>query len=281
MTSETNTIPSHPKHLLGISKFLDAGLDLFQRKYRMALPYIILPILGSIVAYVLSGFVATGPGFSPNTSIETLSSALAVLVAVIVSLTSFIASIGTVAIFGEKRITSIKEFVLIGLSYLVTNLLVGLIVLGGFVLLIVPGIIFMLWFSLTNYIVIIERRLGLPAMMRSRQLIKGRVWPFIGRLLFIGLVAIVSMAPFILARASWQSSIVDMIQQIWGYAFIMPLVTAFFITLYKDLDQTRSEDFHYDKKTGRKYLFIGLAGIILGTTFVILLAAWAFKYLFF
>ncbi len=58
-------------------------------------------------------------------------------------------------------------------SFLWLGLLMSLWVLGGLLLLIIPGIIIAIRFSLASYILIVEGRRGLNALMRSRDLVHG------------------------------------------------------------------------------------------------------------
>jgi hypothetical protein len=70
-------------------------------------------------------------------------------------------------------------------SILVT--LVFLATFGGVLLLIIPGIIFGVWLSFSNF-VFIDKGLGVKASMgKSRELIKGRFWAVLYRLLVFGL----------------------------------------------------------------------------------------------
>ena len=65
--------------------------------------------------------------------------------------------------------------------------LVFLATFGGVLLLIIPGIIFGVWLSFSNF-VFIDKGLGVKASMgKSRELIKGRFWAVLYRLLVFGL----------------------------------------------------------------------------------------------
>ncbi len=57
----------------------------------------------------------------------------------------------------------------------ITGLLSGLAVLGGFILLIIPGIIFALWFSQSAYIVVSEDLEGTKALSQSKKYVSGRL----------------------------------------------------------------------------------------------------------
>jgi hypothetical protein len=63
-----------------------------------------------------------------------------------------------------------------------TSLLVALIVIGGTILLIIPGIIFSIWFSFTFYAVLFEEKRGAAALRSSKELVVGRWWSIFWRL---------------------------------------------------------------------------------------------------
>jgi uncharacterized membrane protein len=69
-----------------------------------------------------------------------------------------------------------------------TSILVGLVVVVGFILLIVPGIIFSLMFMFATFIVI-DRGLGpVEAMKESNRITRGHKWPLLGLLLVLVLI---------------------------------------------------------------------------------------------
>lgn len=65
---------------------------------------------------------------------------------------------------------------------IITSFLVTLIVLGGTLLLIIPGIIFAVWYSFSTYVVIFEGAKGLSALRASKALVAGRWWSIVWRL---------------------------------------------------------------------------------------------------
>jgi hypothetical protein len=86
-------------------------------------------------------------------------------------------------------------------KFFLLEVLVFLAVLGGFILLIIPGIVLSVWFSFSCFI-FVDQRLGIKASMgKSRNLVKGRFWAVFGRVvvfgLFSGLVgAVLSFIPY-------------------------------------------------------------------------------------
>jgi hypothetical protein len=80
------------------------------------------------------------------------------------------------------------EAVKYGFSRLVpligTSILMYLAIVGGLILLIIPGILFALWFSLSMHVVVIEGTSGSAALGRSRRLVR----PHLGTYLVLGIV---------------------------------------------------------------------------------------------
>jgi uncharacterized membrane protein len=71
------------------------------------------------------------------------------------------------------------------------SILVGLVIVVGFILLIVPGIIFALMYMFTTFIVI-DRRLGpIDAMKESNSITRGHKWPLLG---FVCILALINIA---------------------------------------------------------------------------------------
>lgn len=94
--------------------------------------------------------------------------------------------LGRSASIGESFSRAVKLII----PLLITNILVGLAVFGGLILLIIPGLIFAFWFALSNHVVILEDISGPKALGRSRQLMKGNVGTLIVLGLLVGLIQV-------------------------------------------------------------------------------------------
>lgn len=73
-------------------------------------------------------------------------------------------------------------------SYLWASILVTLIVIGGTILLIVPGIIWSVYFSFFGYVLVCEKIKGYAAAKKSQELVKGYWWAVVGRVIVVSLV---------------------------------------------------------------------------------------------
>lgn len=73
------------------------------------------------------------------------------------------------------------------ISYWLLMILEGLIILAGLLLLVVPGIVFSIWFSLTSFVFFAERIGGQKALSKSKMYVKGYEYPLFGRLFVFGI----------------------------------------------------------------------------------------------
>jgi hypothetical protein len=91
--------------------------------------------------------------------------------------------------------TALKQAASRWLPGLGTTLLMGIFLVGLFILLIIPGIIFGIYWAFAIYAVMLNNKSGLEALQYSKSLVQGRWWRVFGYLLVFGLItAIVSWA---------------------------------------------------------------------------------------
>ena len=130
--------------------------------------------------------------------------------------------------FGFKRLGSV----------ILVSLLVGLAILGGLILLIIPGIIFAVLLCVSVPVLIVENRRGSEAMSRSWNLVKGHFWHALGVIFVAGIiVGIVSGIIGAIGGSEWVIR--------WIFNAIAQILTAPFtalvsVLLYLDL-RARSE----------------------------------------
>lgn len=74
---------------------------------------------------------------------------------------------------------------------LLTGILTGIIFTGGFLLLIIPGIIFWVWYSFTPWMVVDKGFGVIQSLKESKALVKGRFWKVFGRIVVITIFAVV------------------------------------------------------------------------------------------
>jgi hypothetical protein len=118
-------------------------------------------------------------------------------------------------------------------SVLLVAILVGITVAIGFILLIIPGIIFLTLFSVSIPAVVIENRRGTDAMRRSWNLAKEHFWHVLGVIVVAWIITtIVGSLLGAIGGDSWVGS--------WIFSAIAQIITAPFsalvsVLLYLDL----------------------------------------------
>lgn len=140
-----------------------------------------------------------------------------------------------------------KIWVLIG-----AGILIGLIVMFGFMILVVPGIIFGLWFALSTQVIVLENEGVTGGMSRSRNLVKGNLGKVFAVGFLAGIIAwIISMivsfpaqmgAGLLQPHSFFLARFIAMIGQIAGNTLAVPISAAAYILLYYDL-RIRKEGF--------------------------------------
>jgi len=96
-------------------------------------------------------------------------------------------------LYNLKENTGIKEsyingFKILG-AFIWVWILFSTITAGGFLLVIIPGVLFFVWFSLAIFVLVFEQKKGFQALWRSKHLVKGKFWGVLGRFLTAGFIA--------------------------------------------------------------------------------------------
>lgn len=118
-------------------------------------------------------------------------------------------------------------------SVIGVNILVTLAVTAGYILLIIPGLIFGIWFSFSIFFLLIKNKKGREALRESKRLVTGYFWPVALRIIILTLaVSVISLflsfIPFIGALASMAISL-----------FVLPFSNIYFYFIYKELNNLK------------------------------------------
>lgn len=218
--------------------------DLFKRSFELYKPRIwtmlllgLVAWLGSVIIFALFGTagIATifaGGGILTFNLFTTLLFLLGILLVVIINLWVQVALIYTVK--EESLKMGVKNLLLAVkdkmISYYWIIFLKGIIILAGFICFIIPGIIFSVWFSVSQYAFVFENIKGTKALGRSRELVKGYWWPVLGRLLLLGVIAVIITS--VLKSGFLINSL-----------FTMPFGILYVYAIYEDLKRLKSLSF--------------------------------------
>jgi uncharacterized membrane protein len=113
-------------------------------------------------------------------------------------------------------------------KFFMISLMVGLIVLLGLVLLIIPAIIFGTWYSFSVWLVLDKGMKTGEALKASKAMVKGRFWKILGRSIVFGLFTLL---------ISILTSVVPYAGNLIA-SFLTPLFMIPFYLLYRDLSTT-------------------------------------------
>ncbi len=145
---------------------------------------------------------------------------------------------------------------------IVTGLLASFIWSGGFLLFVIPVVVFSIWFMFESWEVALNERVGLLALKASRERVRGYFWPVLWRKIIAGLVSVFSLVAVIVTmrwlNSGWMYYLADGLR-ITILAALLPLIMVYFNLIYKQLGEIKGER-KVEKAGGWKYLLVGLAG---------------------
>ena len=231
--------------LPGATAILGQAWSIYKRRLGTFLGIILIPIL--IMTLLPSKFAAGGVGF------QIVS---AILFSVVIFISQAWGQIALIyAIKDSQEGIGITESYRRGwhkiLSYLWVLLLAGFITFCGLLLLIVPGIIFSVWFSLAVFVLIAEDLTGINALLKSREYVKGRWGSVFWRILFIGLFSLLLSFVSIFIFKFLKIPFAREINQFVMGLILTPLVMIYSFLVYKNLKVLKGE-FVFSPIRGKK-----------------------------
>lgn len=119
-------------------------------------------------------------------------------------------------------------------SFFGVSILSGLIVMAGFILLIVPGIIFALWYAFATYVLVDEKLTGTAALKRSKQYAQGQLGAIFWRFLVVGGAG--GVISVILNALGGSGQDTNIAFSILSFAFSLlwaPFMTAYAFSIYR------------------------------------------------
>jgi hypothetical protein len=118
-------------------------------------------------------------------------------------------------------------------SVILVSILVGLAVLGGLILLVIPGLIFGVMLSVAVPALIVENRRGTDAMSRSWNLVKGHFWHAVGVIVVAGLIT--GLIGGVLGSIGGHNWVLRWIFSAIGTVITAPFSSLVIVLLYLDL----------------------------------------------
>jgi len=219
--------PAPKKKLMDIGDLFSMSWQLFQRRFAVLIGLYLL----TMVAFMLPACIAIGAamlaGMAKGGVALVLTGAVGLLVGMYLGFRCFAAFLHAVVddqlAFGAALEKG--KGLIIPLAWI--GFLTGFIIGGGFFLLIIPGIIFMVWFFFAQFILVKEDARGMSALLKSREYVRGEWFNVALRLLLVW-------------AASVLLGIIPLAGPVLCIAFF-PFVMIFHYLLYQDLREMKGD----------------------------------------
>lgn len=259
-TLELSPLPKVSKDVQADSPSLPGSIALFRQSFKTYQEKFWILITLALIPFVLNIFFGAASLPTENLPLSLLKMLLAGFVGIWSGAALYVA-IGEKATVIEAYQRSLVKF----LPYFGAYVLVGLIIFGGLVLFIVPGVVFAIWFCLALFAVVFEKDKGFNALFKSRAYIKGREFDVLSRiaafiLFYLAVILIASLMIFVFgeATARWLTSLL--------FVFVSPLGIIYLFFIYQSLKKIKPEIVG-QKISGQSWLWamiaaIGLIGLV-------------------
>lgn len=174
--------------LSGPLSLLKQSLVIFKKRFGLWLGLTFLPLILGLVVVLSGGLLLDASLIVGIVFMIVFGLGLAVI---------FLASSGAMVKISDtdvdmNLVDAFKYGLGLAPALLLLSIVTSLVVIGGFVLLLVPGIIFSFYFLFSSYVLVHENLHGRQALVRSRELVRGYWWKVFWRFLSLGIIALVA-----------------------------------------------------------------------------------------
>ena len=252
-------------YLKNAGDLLGDAYGIFRQRYQ---------ILLRISAVMMAPMLLVSAFFEKNilySVMKTFGIGLTALFGIVLIVLLFIISIwGQIALMyavKEKELGATHAFNLawhkIG-PYWWVALLTGFLSIGGFLLFVIPGVLFAIWFSMAYFVLVAEDEKGMNALLKSREYVKGKAWSVFWRYLILFFFTLLVFIPVGILFGGFPDPWNGVIMQSIVSFFATPFSVAYLFLIYRNLAEIKGKfAFAPEKKTKRIFIGIGTLGILL------------------
>jgi hypothetical protein len=232
--------------LRSIEALFACSWEIFKHRFGTLISLYLLS--GLVLIVVLGIFIGTGYVFSllfPDNKIALI--AVGTLIGMIPACLSMFWCMTALTCAVTDESLGIRDALVKGwekvFSFMWLVSLLGFLVTGGFLLMFIPGIIFLVWFSFSQFILVSEDERGMNALLKSKEYVRDRWFDIFLRLFVIWLVSAgIGMIPLAGAIVS---------------IFFVPYMMIFTYLIYQDVKTLKGEALIYPHSSGEKFKWIG------------------------
>jgi hypothetical protein len=199
MSEEKSISPAHSTLPTPIA-LIKESWEIYKARFWVFAGIYVLTILGYIAVVAVGGIVGAltffgfGAEFTSTPFIVITGVVVIGAIIALIYLSTLMQGAWILAADGIKKIgirETLKHARIFIMPILLTSALSGLLAVGGYFLFIIPGILFSIWFSLSQFVVVYEKKKNLLALHTSHEYLRGNILAVIWRW-------IVVYAPFII-----------------------------------------------------------------------------------
>ena len=176
MNQEGQSVGGSSQKLPGAIKLLNGAFSIYKQKYLVIVGIAVVPALFGLFQIVAGNMAVSVIFFT------------AAFLATALMFFSYLAFVSVITTESQSVGGAYKRSLQMALPALWVSILTSVAVVGGFFLLIVPGIILSLLFSVSFYVLFVENRRGLSALSSSWHYAKGYLWAIAWRFLFLSII---------------------------------------------------------------------------------------------
>jgi len=283
ISSQSSAIGSH--RLLSFGELFRNTFDLYKKKFLALIGIAAIPELITILAVTL---IKNNPSSSVVTNFIIIV-ALTLLTIVL----NLLSVITIIYVLKDDKISIVQAYqnslknilnvlwinvlslsiisslplIFIILGFTLKSLLIPFLILSA-LLFLVPGLIFLMWFIFSNYVLIVENIKGIKALLRSKEYTKGQINNIFSRLfiagllvvLFIFVIAFIMEIIVALLKSALLEKIVNLIINILNVTFL----TTFTYLLYLNIRDLKGGQIYLENKKEEKlYWVLAIIGLIM------------------
>jgi hypothetical protein len=227
------TTLQNDKKLIPISFLFRKSFEIYRQKFNifLAIGLINMPLFVVSVIYNSLFSLKSMESISSNMPLFVLTGFIFFIISVAASIITIWSQLAmATSLHGDGLKMNVRELLAFAWlrldSFLWVYFLVGIIILGGMIALVIPGIIFSVWFSLSLYVFLFENIKGTDALKKSKNLVKHYWWRVFSRFFMLGMfVFLVSVV------TGWSLLVGTLINTF----FLMPFAVVYGYLIYEDL----------------------------------------------
>lgn len=261
--------------LPGIMTLVENSWNLYAARFKTSVLLQLLSIIVIIIAAVLFGGVGFGTFALVDNLVGQIFGGLVVafFFAILILIYLWITAAQMLVYHLEQSEVSVKKVLNAAKPVLkplfIVFILQALVNFTGFILLIIPGLIFTFLFTFSTYIAVIEKRQWFDALLASREYVRGYFWPVVFRILLMAVSVII--LSIILGGIGGNG--VNFVYNL----LVTPLIVAYVYSLYTQL-KTIKGDIVLPENWRTPLKVLAVLGIVLMAAAIIGLIAFAATY---